>query len=60
MGIKNQVYFMNWSSSSAKTMEEKEIFLIFIAPVSIPNFSLISLEKIENQISTELIIPLLV
>ena len=53
MGIKNQVYFMNWNGSSAKTMEEKEIFLI-------PNFSLISLEKIENQISTELIIPLLV
>ena len=41
-------------------MEEKEIFLIFIAPASIPNFSVISLEEIENQISTELIIPLLV
>ena len=39
---------MNDGSSSAKTMDEKELFLIKTAPSGIPKFSVMSLEEVED------------
>ena len=39
---------MNDGSSSAKTMDEKELFLIKTAPSGTPKFSIMSLEEVED------------
>ena len=39
---------MNDGSSSTKTMDEKELFLIKTAPSGIPKFSIMSLEEVED------------
>ena len=39
---------MNDGSSSAKTMDEKELFLIKTAPSGTPKFSIMSLEEVKD------------
>ena len=44
--IYNYYSVRNDGSSSAKTMDEKELFLIKNAPSGIPKFSIMSLEEV--------------
>ena len=47
-GETNYYSVMNDGSSSAKTMDEKELFKIKTAPSGIPKFSFMSLEEVED------------
>ena len=47
-GETNYYSVMNDGSGSAKTMDEKELFLIKTAPSGIPKFSVMSLEEVED------------
>ena len=49
---------MNDGSSSAKTMDEKDLFLIKTAPSGIPKFSIMSLEEVQDAYVEGLIVAL--
>ena len=47
-GLIKYYSIMSDGSSSAKTMDEKELFLMKTASTGVPKFSVISLEEVEN------------